>query len=94
MDANSESEIRHRQVVSLYTKHYWQICLSSNFCDVLIRLWFFFRKVEDRKTQFSIDDKTDSSRFTNISEDLVVIMLNSWFCYLTELFIKIFWSKK
>ena len=90
MDANSESEIRHRQVVSLYTKHYWQICLSSNVCDVLIREWIFFRKVEDRKTQFSIDDKTDSSFFTNISEDLAVIMLNPWFCFWIERFIQIF----
>ena len=55
----------------------------------------FFRKVEDRKTQFSIDNETDSSIFTNISEDLIDIMWNTWFFVWTERFImKIFWSKE
>ena len=44
----------------------------------------FFRKVEDRKTKFSIVNQTDSSIFTNISEDLAVIMLNPWFCFWIE----------
>ena len=65
MDANSESEIRHRQVVSLHET------LVTNFLIIQF-LWcfdkrmIFFRKVEDTKTKVSIDTKTDSSIFTII----------------------------